>query len=278
MINIVSEMLSYQFLQRALLVGTLISLVSSILGVSLVFKKYSMIGDGLSHVGFGTLAFASALNFAPLTISMPIVIIAAILLLRITESSKVKGDAAIAIISSGSLAIGITIMSMTTGMNTDVHNYLFGTILGISKTDTILSVVLSLVIFIIFILFYNRFFAITFDEVFAQATGTNTKTINMVIAILAALVIVIGMKIVGSLLISSLIVFPSLSSMKLFKNYKSVTISSALISVICLWIGMIISYIYSTPSGASVVICNIVVFILFWTIEKTKTQFNLKKS
>ena len=222
-----------------------------------------MIGDGLSHVGFGALAFASALNFAPLTISMPIVIIAAILLLRITESSKVKGDAAIAIISSGSLAIGITIMSMTTGMNTDVHNYLFGTILGISKTDTILSVVLSLVIFIIFILFYNRFFAITFDEVFAQAT---------------ALVIVIGMKIVGSLLISSLIVFPSLSSMKLFKNYKSVTISSALISVICLWIGMIISYIYSTPSGASVVICNIVVFILFWIIEKTKTQFNLKKS
>jgi len=267
MIDVISEMFSYSFLVRAFTVGALVSVCAALLGVSLVLKRYSMIGDGLSHVGFGSLAIATALHTAPLTVAIPIVIAAAFLLLRLSENSKIKGDAAVALISTGSLAIGVIIISQSTGMNTDVCNYLFGSILAMSKTDVYLSVALSIIVLALFILFYHNLFAVTFDETFAKATGIKTGLYNMLIAFLTALTIVLGMRMMGAMLISSLIIFPALSSMRLFKKFKSVTICSALISILCFFAGVTISYVYATPTGASVVLINIIVFALFWLIE-----------
>jgi zinc transport system permease protein len=270
MINTLAEMFSYGFLVRAVLVGFLVSLCASLLGVSLVLKRYSMIGDGLSHVGFGALAIATALNAAPLTVSIPVVVGAAFLLLRLSENSPVKGDAAIAILSTGALAVGVVVISMTTGLNTDVCNYLFGSILAMSKEDVYLSVILSVVVLLLFVLFYHKIFAVTFDETFAKAVGTKTGIYNMLIAFLTAITIVLGMRMMGALLISSLIIFPALSSMRLCKRFKTVTISAALVSVICFFLGVVISYLYATPTGASVVIINIIVFILFWIVNILK--------
>jgi zinc transport system permease protein len=261
------EMFSYSFLVRAFIVGALVSLCAALLGVSLVLKRYSMIGDGLSHVGFGALALATALNLAPLTVSIPIVVAAAFLLLRLSENSKIKGDAAIAIISTGALAVGVVLISMTTGMNTDVCNYLFGSILAMSKSDVYLSVALSITVLALFALFYHKLFVITFDETFARATGVRTGMYNMLIALLTALTIVLGMRMMGAMLISSLIVFPALTSMRLFKRFKSVTICSACVSVSCFFIGVVVSYVYATPTGASVVMMNIFAFLLFWFIK-----------
>ncbi|GAA0679154.1 metal ABC transporter permease [Clostridium cadaveris] len=263
MISIVQEMLAYPFMVRALIVGILVALCASLLGVSMVLKRYSMIGDGLSHVGFGALAVATAFNMAPLVISLPVVVLAAFLLLRIKESSKIKGDAAIALISTGSLAIGVMVISMSTGMNTDVCNYLFGSILGVKQNEVVLTIVLSAFVLILFVLFYNRIFAVTFDETFAKATGTNADLYNMLIALLTAFTIVLGMRTMGALLISSLIIFPALTSMRIFKQFRAVIISSAILSVFCFVAGLILSYVYATPTGASVAILNIGCFMLF---------------
>lgn len=270
MINTLIEMFSYTFLVRAVIVGLLVSLCAALLGVSLVLKRYSMIGDGLSHVGFGTLAIATAMNAAPLSVSIPIVVLAAFFLLRLSENSKIKGDAAIALISTSSLAIGVVVISLTTGMNTDVCNYMFGSILAMSKDDVALSIVLAIVVLILFLLFYNKIFAVTFDENFARATGVKTNIYNMLIAFLTAITIVLGMRMMGALLISSLIIFPALTSMRVCKTFKSVTICSALVSILCFFIGVVGSYLYATPTGASVVIINIVGFFLFWGISIMK--------
>lgn len=271
MVDTLVEMFSYTFLVRAVVVGLLVSLCAALLGVSLVLKRYSMIGEGLSHVGFGTLAIATAMNAAPLTVSIPVVVLAAFLLLRISENSKIKGDAAIALISTSSLAIGVVVISLTTGMNTDVCNYLFGSILAMSKGDVTLSIALAVVVLTLFILFYNKIFAVTFDETFARATGVKTGLYNMLIAFLTAITIVLGMRMMGALLISSLIIFPALTSMRLCKKFKSVTICSAAVSVICFFIGVVISYIKATPTGASVVIVNIAAFLLFWAARYLPT-------
>jgi len=270
MIDLLQEMFSYTFLVRAVIVGLLVALCAALLGVSLVLKRYSMIGDGLSHVGFGTLAVATALNAAPLTVSIPVVVLAAFMLLRISENSNIKGDAAIALISTSSLAIGVVVISLTTGMNTDVCNYLFGSILAMSKSDVTLSIALAVVVLTLFVLFYNKIFAVTFDETFAKATGTKTGLYNMLIAFLTAITIVLGMRMMGALLISSLIIFPALTSMRVCKKFKTVTICSAIVSVICFFIGVIVSYVYATPTGASVVLINIVAFLLFWTMNSVK--------
>jgi zinc transport system permease protein len=264
---VLMEMFSFTFLVRAFVVGMLVSLCASLLGLSLVMKRYSMIGDGLSHVGFGALAIATAMNAAPLTVAIPVVIAAAFLLLRVSENSKIKGDAAIALISTSSLAIGVVIISMTTGMNTDVCNYLFGSILAMNKNDVYLSIALSITVFILFIFFYHKIFAITFDESFAKAGGTKTGMYNMLIALLTALTIVLGMRMMGAMLISSLIIFPALTSMRVFKTFRSVTICSALVAMTCFFIGIVISYLYATPAGASVVMMNIFAFLLFWAIS-----------
>jgi zinc transport system permease protein len=278
MLTILLEMFSYKFLTRAVTVGALVSLCAALLGVSLVLKRYSMIGDGLSHVGFGALALATGMNLAPLAVSIPVVVAAAFLLLRLSENSKIKGDAAIAIISTGSLAVGVFIISWTTGMNTDVCNYLFGSILAMSVSDVYLSVILSVLVLGLFIVFYNKLFAISFDETFARATGVKAGNYNMVIALLTAVTIVLGMRMMGAMLISSLIVFPALSSMRIFKTWRSVTICSALVSLVCFFTGVIVSYLYATPTGASVVIMNIAVFLLFWFLQTTARKLRQIKS
>jgi len=262
-LNILSEMLSYTFLVRAVIVGLLVSLCASLLGVSLVLKRYSMIGDGLSHVGFGALAIATAMNLAPLTVSIPVVVLAAFLLLRISENSKIKGDAAIALISTSALAIGVIIISVTTGMNTDVCNYMFGSILAMSHADVQLSIVLSAAVILLFVLFYNKIFAVTFDETFCRAVGTRAGVYNMLLAILTAITIVLGMRMMGAMLISALIIFPALTSMRICKRFKTVVLCSAAVSVTCFFIGVVLSYWYSLPTGASVVAVNIVAFLLF---------------
>lgn len=272
MISILQEMLQYDFLRRAIFVGVLVSLCAALLGVSLVLKRYSMIGDGLSHVGFGTLAIATALGVAPLKLTIPVVIAAAFLLLQLSESTKIKGDSAIAMISSGSLAIGVMAISITTGMNMEVYNYMFGSILSVSKEDARLSIILCIAVLILFIICYHRIFAITFDETFAKATGTRVKIYNMVIAFLTAITIVLGMRMMGAMLISSLIIFPALTSMQIFKKFLSVVISSAVLSVSCFLVGMIISYIYGTPSGATVVCANLVMFVAFSLISKLRQK------
>ncbi len=263
MLNIFEQLLSYNFISRALVVGVLVSLCAALLGVSLVLKRYSMIGDGLSHVGFGALSIAFALRLAPLLVSIPAVVLAAFCLLRISEGSKTKGDAAIALISSSALAVGIIATSLTQGMNADVYSYMFGSILAMSRNDVILSVSLSVIVLAMYCLFYNRIFAVTFDENFARATGTNSGLFNMMIAFLAAITIVLGMRIMGTLLISSLIIFPALTSMRLMKSFKGVILASGIISVICFCIGFIVSYVFSLPVGASVVIVNVAAFGMF---------------
>ncbi len=270
MFELLSEMFSYTFLVRAVVVGLLVSLCAALLGVSLVLKRYSMIGDGLSHVGFGSLAIATALNAAPLLVSIPVVVLTAFLLLRISENGKIKGDAAIALISTSSLAIGVVVVSVTTGMNTDVCNYMFGSILAMSKDDVTLSIMLSTVVLLLFVLFYNKIFAVTFDETFAQATGTKTQVYNMLIAFLTAITIVLGMRMMGALLISSLVIFPALTSMRVCKKFKTVTLCAAIVSVVCFFVGVVASYLYATPTGASVVIVNILAFGLFWLVHFLK--------
>ncbi len=260
---ILLEMLSYPFLVRAFVVGVLVSLCAALLGASLVLKRFSMIGDGLSHVGFGALAIASALGVAPLAVAVPVVVVAAVLLLRVSQSGKVRGDAAVALISSGALAVGVLVISLTSGVNTNVSNYMFGSILTISSSDAVLSVILCAAVLVVFTLFYPRIFAVTFDETFARATGTKAEGYNMLLATLTAVTVVLGMRMMGALLISSLIIFPALSAMRVFRSFRSVTVCSAVLAVVCFTLGMCLSYALETPSGASVVAVNIFAFAGF---------------
>lgn len=261
-------MYSYDFMLRALVVGLFVSIIASLLGINLIFQKYSMIGDGLSHIGFGSISIAIALNIAPLYISLPIVTLSAIALLRIRNNSKINSDSMIALISTSSLALGVFILSITDGINTNINNYLFGSILGINNNEALLTIIISIIVLIIYILFYNRFFAISFDENFAISTGVNINLIKTLLATLSAIIIVIGMKIMGSLLISSLIVMPGLSATRISKNYRMVNIVSVIISVFCLVFGISLSYIFSSPTGATIVLCNLLVFIILFIYSK----------
>ncbi len=268
MFNTVLEMITYPFIMRAIIVGTLVSLCAALLGASLVLKRYSMIGDCLSHVAFGSMAIALVLGAAPLKIGLPVVVFAAFMILRLSENGKLKGDALIALISSSALAIGVMAVSIKSGMNTDICNYMFGSILAMSRSDVQLSIALSIIVLILYILFYNKIFAVTFDENFAKATGTNTGLYNMLIAVLTSITIVIGMRMMGALLISSLVIFPTLSSMRVCKRFKSVIISSAIISITCFLLGLWVSYIFASPTGSSIVCLNIIVFIVMATVGK----------
>ena len=261
------ELFSYSFLQKALIVGTLISLCSALLGVSLVLKRYSMIGDGLSHIAFGALALSSALNATPMLFSVPVVIFSAIILLRISRNGKFKGDSAIAVIATSSLAIGVFIVSKS-GSNTDLSNYLFGSILSISTFDTYLCIILSVVVILLFCLFYHKIFAVTFDEAFAKATGIHVSFLNTLIAILTALTIVVGMRLMSTLLISSLIIFSPVSAMRICKTFKGVIILSALLSVLNFFLGITYSYLFSAPTGATIVIISLVTLIVCSIIGK----------
>ncbi len=265
---------NYPFVRYALIAGVLIALCAALLGVSLVLKRYSMIGDGLSHVAFGAMAVATVCGMAPMTVTLPITIVAAIILLGITSNSKIKGDAAIAMISVGALAIGyllLNIFSASSNVSGDVCTTLFGStsILTLSETDVALCGILATVVLIVFILFYHKIFAVTFDESFASATGINTKLYNTVIAVVTAVVIVLAMNLVGALLISALIIFPALSAMRIFKNFFSVIISASVISIFCAVLGIFIAIIYGTPVGSTIVAANIIVFIISMVIGKT---------
>ena len=259
---------SYPFMIRALVVGVLISICAALLGCSLVIKRFSMIGDGLSHVGFGALAIASAFNIYPLYVSIPVVIIAAIGLIRFNEKLGVKGDSAIAILSTGALAVGIMVISLSKGANIDLSSYLFGSILAVDNKDIVLSVLLCAVVLFLFIVFYNKIFMITFDEQFAKAAGVNVNGYNMLIAVLCSVTIVLGMRLMGALLISSLIIFPSICAMKIVKSYKSVVILSTVFSVFSFVVGIIVSFYAGTPAGATIVCVNILDFIICNIIKK----------
>ena len=262
-------MFNYPFIQKAFLAGLLISICSSLIGVSLVLRKNSMIGDGLSHVGFGAFAIATVLNITPLYFAIPIVLASSFLIIKL-NSTKMHGDSAIALLSASSLAIGTFVVSITKGVNTDINTYLFGSILSVTDNDIVISVVLFITTILLYTLSYNKIFAITFDEKFAKSVGIKTEKYNIIFASLCSLIVVIGMRIMGSLLISSLIIFPSITSMQVFKKFKSVVISSVVISTLTFTIGLISSYILETPTGATIVIVNLITFLIFKCIEYIK--------
>lgn len=268
MISPILFYLEYPFVRYALIVGVLIALCSSLLGVTLVLKRYSFIGDGLSHVAFGAMAVATLFNLSDdMILVMPVTIFAAILLLRSGQNAKLKGDAAIAMLSVGSLAIGylvLNLFSTSANITGDVCSTLFGStsILTLTKEEVGLCVVLSIAVIGIFILFYNKIFAVTFDENFAKATGIRTDRYNLLIAVVIAIIIVLGMNLVGSLLISALVIFPAISAMRIIQNFKGVVIGSAIISVCCAFVGMVISVLCSTPVGSTIVAADMVVFLI----------------
>lgn len=270
MIDEIVTMFSYTFMQKAIFVGAIIALCASLLGVILVLKRYSMIGDGLSHVGFGALSVAVALNAAPLLVALPVVVAAAFFLLRLSSNGKLKGDSAVALVSSSSIAIGVIVNAASNGSNMDLNSYMFGSVLAMSGSDVYISVILAVVVLSIFVVFYHRIFAVTFDENFAKATGIKTGFYNTLLAVLTAVTIVVGMRIMGTMLISSLIIFPALTSMQVFKNFKAVILSSGIISVICFVTGVITSYMYSYPTGACIVVTNLVAFLVFMAAGKIK--------
>lgn len=268
LINTLIYYLNFSFVRYAIIVGVLIALCSSLLGVTLVLKRYSFIGDGLSHVAFGAMAVASVMKLSNNNILiLPVTVIAAILLLRTGQNAKLKGDAAIAMLSVSALAIGYLLMnvfSTSANISGDVCTTLFGStsILTLKQSEVIMCIVLSIVVILTFIVFYNKIFAVTFDENFAKATGTKTDLYNLLIAVLIAVVIVIGMNLVGSLLISALIIFPALSAMRVINQFKGVVIASAIISVICALVGIFASILLSTPVGATIVATDLVVYLL----------------
>ncbi len=262
------HMLTYDFIQRAFLVGIPVSLCAALLGVVLVLKRYSMIGDGLSHVSFSAMAVASAFGLAPLKTAVPVVIICAFLLLRMRGSGRLKGDSAIALLSSGALAIGVMAVSMSSGISGDLMNYMFGSILSVSYADAVFSVILSVLVIALFVLLYPRIFAVTFDETVSKATGMNVGLFNSALAVLIAVTVVIGMRMMGTLLISSLIIFPPVTAMCVCKKFRSVVLLSAVFAVVSFLAGMTISCVFGTPAGAGIVCVDIVLFAFVRLISK----------
>ena len=258
----------FSFVVNALIVGVLIALCSSLLGVTLVLRRFSFIGDGLSHVAFGAIAIASVLKISNQNIIvMPVTIVTAVLLLRMGQNTRIKGDAAIAMLSVGALAVGYLLMnvfSTSANVSGDVCSTSFGptSILTLSDADVILCIIMSVAVIIIYCMFYNRIFSVTFDENFAKATGTNVDAYNFLIAVVTAVIIVLAMNLVGSLLISALIIFPALTAMRIMDSFKGVVICSAVLSVLCALVGIIASILYSTPVGATIVVVQIVVFFI----------------
>ncbi|MCL2109045.1 MAG: metal ABC transporter permease [Oscillospiraceae bacterium] len=257
----ISLLLSYDFMRYAFVTGALISLSASLLGVNLVLKRYSMIGDGLAHVGFGAFALTAAIAPLPTWAAIPIVGIAAILLLRLGNSGRIKGDALIAVVSLGSLAGGLILMNIFNVQN-DLSRYMFGSIFALEKGDVAMSIVACTTIILLYIIFYNKIFLISFDEDFARAVGVNISLYNTMLAVLTAVVIVVGMRLMGALLISGLVIFPPLSAMRIAGKFKATVFLSAAISVVCFTAGLILTYYFSLPPGACIVAVNLGVLVL----------------
>ena len=266
----------FSFIWYSIIVGALISLCSSLLGVTLVLKRFSFIGDGLSHVAFGAMAVAGIVGLTNETyIVLPVTILCAVLLLRTSTNARIKGDASVAMISVGALAIGYLLMNLfptSSNISGDVCKVLFGSekILMLTQADVWISIILSVVVVVVFVLFYNKIFAVTFDESFAKATGTKTNLYNLIVAVVIAVIIVLALNLVGSLLISAIVIFPALSAMRVFKSFKSVTICSACVSVGCSLLGILISVGATTPAGSTIVAVDIVVFFVFFAIGALK--------
>lgn len=266
----------FPYVRYAFIVGVLIALCSSLLGVTLVLKRFSFIGDGLSHVAFGALAVSGVLGVTNnMLVVLPITVVSAVLLLRTGKSTKIRGDAAIAMISVGALAIGYLLMNIfptSSNLSGDVCSTLFGStsILSLTSAEVWLCVALSVIVLLIFIVLYNKIFSVTFDETFARATGTNAGAYNLLIAIIIAVIIVLAMNLVGSLLISALVIFPALSAMRVFKSFKSVTVCSACLSVVCASLGILISIVVATPVGSTVVAVDIVAFVISYIVGLVK--------
>ncbi len=261
------DIFSMEFIQRAFFGGILISLCSALLGVTLILKRFSMIGDGLSHVAFGALAIATTLGFAPMYFTIPVVMLAAFLLIKF-KNSKINNDTSIALISISSLAVGVIFISYSSGTNTDVYNYMFGSILSLTDSDIITITTLSVLIIAMYIITYNKIFIVTFDEKYAKSTGINAEIYNMIVALLSAVAVVIGMKMMGSMLISALIIFPAVTAMQICRTYKKVVIFSAVISVFNFIAGIVLSVIINTPTGASIVVVDIIMFTLISILGK----------
>ena len=262
------NLLNYTFIQRALICGVAISLCAALIGVTLVLKNYSMIGHGLGEVGFASLTLAVALGLPPLAVSLPIVMVAAIIIMIISQKKGESGDIPIALVSTGALALGIIITSLSPWFNIDVSNYMFGSILSMKRSDVIISVILSMVVFAIYMIFYNRLFMITYDEKFAKARGINVTFYQFLISFLTALIVVLGMRMMGTLLISSLIVFPAIIAKGLTGSFKELIIISGIISVICFILGMLLSFFINLPTGASIVLVYIVLLIITKIVNK----------
>ena len=263
------EIFSYSFMQRALIVGVLISICAALVGVTLVLRKNSMIGDGLSHTAFGAFAVATVLNFAPIWFAIPVVVIMSFFILRLSGNKKINGDAAIALLSASSLAIGIIAISLSKGVNIDLNGYLFGSILAINWHDVWLSLILTIVVILLYVFSHNRIFAITFDEDFAKAIGIRTNLYDAIFAIICSLVVVFGMRLLGALLISSLIIFPTIIAMQFSKSFKRVVICAVVVSVINFVLGLILSYLIASPTGATIVAINLLALIVTIVIKKS---------
>ncbi len=265
--ELIKEALSYSFMQRAIIVGIFIALSSALLGIFLVLKKYSMIGDGLAHVSFATVAIALFFGTSPLLVSIPIVILSSIFIMQLNEKAGLHGDAAIGLVSSFSVALGVLISSVAGGFNIDLFSYLFGSILAIKDSDMYLSIVLAGFVIALVVFFYNDLFAVTHDEEFASVIGIRTKLMNYLIATLASITIVLGIRVVGTMLISSMIVFPTVTALQVSRSFKSTIVISALISVAAVIIGVLASYVLNFPSGATIVMVNALVFIVFFALK-----------
>ena len=268
--DLLLDMFTYPFILRAFVVGVLIALCAALLGVPLVLKRCSMIGDGLSHVSFGALSIALACGWAPLPVSIPVVVLAALGLLRMTEKSRMGADAAIAVVSASSLAAGVVVTSLTTGLTTDVDSFMFGSILALDRADVVLSALLCVGVLVLFVLFYHRLFAITFDESFSRATGVKVGLYNTLLSVLTALTIVLGMRMMGAMLISSLVIFPALSAMRVEKSFRGVVVLAGVLSVLGFCAGLTGSYLLSTPVGASVVVVDLLIFLLCCGVRRVR--------
>jgi len=264
--NLINDMLFFTFMQRALIVGLLVSLCAALLGVNLVLKRYAMIGTALGNVGFMVMAIAGIIDIAPVAVSMPIVILAAFIMLRMSEKSRVKGDSVVALVSTSSIAIGVIFTGLTTGITLHICTVMFGSIFVMTQLDMYLSIAVSIVVVGLFVFFYKQLFAVTHDENFAKATGTKVEIYKSLLAILTAVTIVLGMRMMGAMLIAALTIFPALSAMQLCKRFLSVVITSAIVGVLCFLVGMLVSFGLDLPPGASVVGVNLILYTVFCII------------
>ena len=266
------EALQYSFMLKALLAGILIAISSAFLGIYIVLRKHSMIGDGLAHVSFATVAIGLFLNQSPILISIPLVILSSFAILKLSESNNLNGDAAIGLISSFFVALGVMISSISSGFNVDLFSYLFGSILVISDLELIFSVILSLIVVIVILLFYNDLFAISYDEDFAKTMGINVKGMNYLVAVLTSITVVLGIRVVGTMLISSMIIFPTITALQISNSFKSTIFISVILAITSVIFGVFMSFIYDFPTGATIVMINSIYFVIFLAIKKLRLE------